>query len=111
MSNTASSLPPQSDLQRRSDDSFGNRGKVETLQAPAEAAQAPSPRKAGGRSEKARTYQIVHEVEEGVSHPSKGMSNTAHSKQLLSALQRRAADSFGNRGKVETLQAKPKRLN
>ncbi|WP_367036185.1 hypothetical protein [Rossellomorea marisflavi] len=26
-------------------------------------------------------------------------------------MQRRAADSFGNRGKIETLQAQPKRLN
>ncbi len=28
-----------------------------------------------------------------------------------SAVERRTADSFGNRGKVETLEAQPKRLN
>ncbi|MEW4289672.1 hypothetical protein [Rossellomorea marisflavi] len=39
------------------------------------------------------------------------MSNIPSYLPPQSALQRRAADSFGNRGKLETLQAQPKRLN
>ncbi|WP_142245880.1 hypothetical protein [Rossellomorea marisflavi] len=96
-------------MQRRTADSRGNRGKIEILQASAEAAQLTPRRKAADRSETERSHyhhsplqQQKYETEFNTKppHPS---SN--------SAVQRRMADSRGNRGKVETLQAQPKRLN
>ncbi|UTE73675.1 hypothetical protein M1I95_03935 [Rossellomorea marisflavi] len=90
-------------MQRRTADSRGNRGKVETLQALAEAAQLTPRRKAAGRSETERPlyhHSPLHQQEEMMelkikpTHPSP-----------KSAVQRRTAYSRGNRGKIETLQA------
>ncbi|WP_370294291.1 hypothetical protein, partial [Rossellomorea marisflavi] len=47
-------------MQRRTADSRGNRGKVETLQAQAEAAQLPPRRKAAFRSGTKRTHNQLH---------------------------------------------------
>ncbi|MEW4221463.1 hypothetical protein [Rossellomorea marisflavi] len=97
-------------MQRRTDDSRGNRGKVETLQAQAEAAQLPPRRKAAGRSETERSFyhdsplqQQEEETELNIKpHPS-------FIEQC--SVQRRTAYSRGKRGKIETLQAQPKRIN
>ncbi|WP_367035670.1 hypothetical protein [Rossellomorea marisflavi] len=54
-------------MQRRTDDSRGNRGKIETLQASAEAAQLTPRRKAADRSETERyhyQHSPLHQQEE-----------------------------------------------
>ncbi|WP_430482889.1 hypothetical protein, partial [Rossellomorea marisflavi] len=51
----------KSAVPRRTDDSRGNRGKIETLQASAEAAQLTPRRKAADRSETERSLTITHQ--------------------------------------------------
>ncbi|WP_160316574.1 hypothetical protein [Rossellomorea marisflavi] len=90
-------------MQRRTDDSRGNRGKVETLQASAEAAQLTPRRKAADRSEKERSYYYHYPLQQQEEETELNIKPPHPSPN--SAVQRRTDDSRGNRGKVETLQA------
>ncbi|MEW4307824.1 hypothetical protein [Rossellomorea marisflavi] len=94
--------PSNSAVQRRTDDSRGNRGKIETLQAQAEAAQLTPRRKAAVRSGTERSYYHypLQQQEEETE-----LNTTPPHPSTNSAVQRRTDDSRGNRGKIETLQA------
>ncbi|MEW4327826.1 hypothetical protein Q0N12_14240 [Rossellomorea marisflavi] len=95
-------------MQRRTDDSFGNRGKIETLQASAEAAQL-TPR--GKRPTAAKRNAITTTTLHPISRKRDKVTHQTSHPSSKSAVQRRTDDSRGNRGKIETLQAQPKRLN
>ncbi|MDW4528126.1 hypothetical protein R3398_17305 [Rossellomorea marisflavi] len=93
----------KSAVERRTADSHGNRGKIETLQASAEAAQLTPRRKAAVRSERERSHyhhSLLHQQEEETE-----LNTTPPHPSPNSVVQRRTADSRGKRGKVETLQA------
>ncbi|UKS65052.1 hypothetical protein [Rossellomorea marisflavi] len=105
----------KSEEQRRLADSCGKRGKVETLQAAAEAAQAPSPPESGHPQRNETSYPLLTKAIKriGVNWHLIYMCLIIRDQHLYitkSEEQRRPPDSYGKSGQGETLQATPKQL-
>ncbi|MHC8523219.1 hypothetical protein ACPJHQ_21255 [Rossellomorea sp. H39__3] len=90
-------------MQRRTSDSFGNRGKVESLQAQPKRLNCLPAGKAADRSETERSY-YYHSLLQQQKQKTELNTKPPHPSSK-SAVQQRTADSHGNRGKVETLEA------
>ncbi|MDW4528482.1 hypothetical protein R3398_19245 [Rossellomorea marisflavi] len=100
----------KSEEQRRVADSCGKRGKVETLQAAAEAAQAPSPPESGHPQRNETSYPLLTKAIKriGVNWHLIYMCLIIRDQHLYitkSEEQRRPPDSYGKSGQGETLQA------
>ncbi|WJV19263.1 hypothetical protein QU593_01775 [Rossellomorea marisflavi] len=93
----------------------GKEGEVETLQAAAEAAQAPSPPESGHPQRNEMSYPLLTKAIKrmGVNWHLIYMCLIIRDQHLYitkSEEQRRPPDSYGKSGQGETLQATPKRL-